>query len=57
MSILRVVVLGAILVYLLFFGGPVLGVMVSTWTFLIPALFLLAVVGLAAWKFGDLVKR
>lgn len=57
MHVFRGLLISAVLIYLLFFGGPVLGVMVSSWVFMIPVLFIVAIVALAAWKIGDLVRR
>jgi len=58
MSVMRVVLICAIFLFLFFFaGGPLIGLAVSSITFLVPSFLILAVVGLAAWKTWDLVKR
>jgi hypothetical protein len=57
MHVFRGLLIAAVLIYLLFFGGPVIGVMVSSWVFMIPVLFIVAILALAAWKIGGLVRR
>ena len=57
MHIFRAFLILALLAYLFFFGGPALGVIIASWTIMIPALFLAALVGLAIWKIRDLVRH
>lgn len=57
MHIIRGILIFAALIFLFVAGGPVLGVMISSWTFMVPILFVVAILALAGWKIKELIRR
>jgi hypothetical protein len=45
------------LIVLLFWGGPLVGIVFSSLTFTVPILFILSLVGLGVWKILELFAR
>jgi hypothetical protein len=57
MRVFRALLIATLFIFLLLFGGPVVGLVISGSVFTIPILFVLAILVLAGWKIRDLIER